>query len=111
VVTSLSIGDSKTYQTPIGQFEYRAIGSEKFKVGIEYRNLGEQGGYFIASREKALADLIYRTAGIRTLDHLKSYLFEEMRVDESIFQMLDMDLWGKIAKNYQKNSVSMVLKL
>ncbi|MBP9841318.1 MAG: hypothetical protein KBC64_02700 [Simkaniaceae bacterium] len=111
VITSLTIGDSKTYHTPLGQFEYRAIHPEKFKVGIEYRDLGQEGGFFIASREKALADLVYRTPGIRTLEELRHYLFEEMRIDESMFRTFDGQKLEEIAKAYHKNSVTMLGKL
>lgn len=111
VVTSLAIGDTKRYRTPIGQFEYRAIDRRKFKVGIEYRDLGKEGGYFIASREKALADLVYRTAGIRTLDQLRYYLFEEMRMDESMFRSMDFHKLNEIANIYNKNSVRMLSKI
>ena len=111
VITSLAIGDSKVFQTPVGLFEYRAISPEKFKVGIDYRSLGEIGGYFIASKEKALADLVYRTPGIRTLDQLHHYLFEEMRVDESMFRELDFKKMSEIAAAYNKNSVYMINKL
>jgi len=111
VITSLAIGDSKTYQTPIGQFEYRAIDPQKFKIGIEYRNLEKEGGYFIASREKALADLVYRTSGIRTIEQLRHYLFEEMRIDESMFHSFDFGLLKEIAKIYHKNSVAMLSQL
>jgi hypothetical protein len=111
VVTSLAIGDTKTYETPIGQFEYRAIDRKKFKIGIEYRNLEKEGGYFIASREKALADFVYRTPGIHTLDQLRYYLFEEMRIDESMFRTLDFRLLKEIAKIYKKNSINMLHQL
>ncbi len=111
VITSLAIGDSKTFQTPLGTFEYRAIDREKFKVGIEYRNLGKEGGYFIASKEKALADLVYRTPRIRTLEQLRYYLFEEMRVDETMFRALDPHKLNDISHAYNKNSVKMLSKL
>lgn len=111
IVTSLAIGDSKEIDTPIGTFEYRAIDSKKFKVGIEYISLGKEGGYFIASKEKALADLVYRTSGIRTLEQLRYFLFEEMRVDEMMFQDLDFQKLGEISNAYQKNSVRMMLQL
>lgn len=42
-ITSLAIGDSKTVLTPLGTFEYRAIDREKFKIGIEYRSMGNEG--------------------------------------------------------------------
>jgi len=111
VITSLAIGDTKTFQTPIGTFEYRAIDPDKFKVGIEYRNLGKEGGYFIASKEKALADLVYRTPGIRTLEQLRHYLFEEMRVDEGAFREFDFSKLKEISKAYKKNSVEMIGRL
>ncbi len=111
VITSLAIGDTKTFHTPIGVFEYRAIDREKFKVGIEYRDLGKEGGYFIASKEKALADLVYRTPNIRTLEQLRYYLFEEMRVDETMFRALDFHKLHEISNAYKKNSVSMMNKL
>jgi predicted transcriptional regulator of viral defense system len=111
VITSLALGDSKTFYSVIGVFEYRAISCEKFKVGIEYRNLGKEGGYFIASKEKALADLVYKTPGIRSLQHLRHYLFEEMRVDETIFRSFDFHKLNEIAKAYRKNSVTMMSQL
>lgn len=111
VITCLAIGDTKAFQTPLGSFEYRAISREKFKVGIEYRNLGQEGGFLIASREKALADLVYRTPGIRTLEQLRHYLFEEMRVDEGMFRKLDKKKLHEICKAYKKNSLKMMDKL
>ncbi|MBA2728479.1 MAG: hypothetical protein H0U49_09960 [Parachlamydiaceae bacterium] len=111
VITSLVIGDTKTFYTPIGTFEYRAINREKFKVGIDYKDLGKEGGYFIASKEKALVDLIYRTPGIRTIEQLRHYLFEEMRVDEAIFRDLDFLKLDEISNAYKKNSINMMSKL
>jgi hypothetical protein len=107
----LTIGDTKTFHTPIGIFEYRAIDREKFKVGIEYINLGKEGGYFIASKEKALADLVYRTPGIRSLEKLRHYLFEEMRIDETMFRSLDFQRFDDISKAYKKNSIRMLSSL
>ncbi|MBS0651721.1 MAG: hypothetical protein JSR93_11220 [Verrucomicrobia bacterium] len=111
VITSLAIGDSKTFETPVGTFEYRSIPAAKFKVGIEYRDLGKEGGYFIASKEKALADLVYRTSGIRTLEQLRYYLFEEMRIEESMIKELDFAKLHEIAQAYHKKTVSMIGRL
>ena len=111
VITSLAIGDTKTFYTPVGIFEYRAIDQNKFKVGIDYKDLGADGGYFIASREKALVDFVYRTPGIRTIDQLRYYLFEEMRIDETMFRSFDFQKLDKISSAYQKNSVKMLRNL
>ncbi len=111
VVTSLTIGDSKEFKTPIGLFEYRAINKEKFKVGIEYRDLQEEGGYLIACKEKAIVDLVYRTPGIRSIENLRHFLFEEMRVNKEMFYQLNRDTFRKLAQVYKKNSVTMLEKL
>ena len=111
VITSLTIGDTKTFHTPLGIFEYRAIDRGKFKVGIEYKDLEREGGYFIASKEKALADFVYRTPGIRTLEQLRHYLFEEMRLDETMFRNFDFHKLDEISKAYKKNSIKMLGKL
>ncbi len=111
VITSLAIGDTKTFPTPIGTFEYRAISQEKFKVGIDYINWGKEGGYFIASPEKALADLVYRTPGIHSLEQLRYYLFEEMRVDETMFRKLDFQKLKEISTIYKKNSTTLLTQL
>lgn len=111
VITSLAIGDTKSFDTPIGIFEYQAIDRKKFKIGIDYRSIGKEGGYFIASAEKALVDLVYRTHGIRTLGQLRHYLFAEMRVDESMFRDLDFSKLDEIAHVYKNNSVRMIKDL
>lgn len=107
-ITSLTIGDSKTINTPLGTFEYRAINREKFKIGINYKDKGKEGGYFIASPEKALVDLVYKTPGIRTLNELRYYLFEEMRIDETLFRKFDFQKIAKITKIYHKNSTTLI---
>lgn len=111
VVTSLAIGDTKIFSTPLGIFEYRAIPPEKFKVGIEYKSLGKEGGYFIACKEKALVDLVYRTPGIRTISQLRHYLFEEMRIEESLLQDLDFTILKKLSQAYKKKSITLLTKL
>jgi hypothetical protein len=80
-------------------------------VGIEYRNLQEKGGYLTASKEKAIVDLVYRTPGIRSMEKLKFFLFDEMRIDEEMFYQLDKSELTKLAHAYKKHSVTMLSKL
>ena len=108
VITSLTIGDSKIFHTPLGIFEYRAIAKEKFKIGIDFIDTGKEGGYFIASPEKALIDFVYKTPGIQTLEQLRYYLFEEMRIDEASFRNFDFQKIQEIAKIYHKNSTNLI---
>ena len=68
-------------------------------------------GCFIASKEKALADLVYKTPHIRTVSQLRSYLFEEMRLDEEMFKDLDFTALKEIAEKYDRKSIHMIREL
>lgn len=111
VVTSLTCGKPKEFKTPIGIFRYHAISMEKFAVGIEYREIPNEGGYFIASREKALADLVYRIRKILSIEELKFYLFVEMRISEEIFRSLNRDHLKEIADIYKSKNVENLLQI
>ena len=63
--------------------------NNEFKIGVEYVSLRDQGGYFIASKEKALVDLVYPAKGITSKEKLRFFLFEQMRIDPDLFENLN----------------------
>lgn len=111
VITSLTIGRAKTFETPLGTFRYRSIDKSKFGVGIEYLELPGEGGFFIASREKALADLVSRIKTTLSLADLRFYLLEELRMSEESLTSLDKKKLEEIASIYQNNLVNKLLQL
>lgn len=111
VVTSLTIGRGKEFETPIGVFRYRSIEKNKFSVGIEYREIPGEGGYFVASREKALADVVSRIKKSFSLSDLRFYLIEEMRIDAKSLKSLDKQKMEEIASVYQNKLVNKLVKL
>ena len=53
----------------------------------EIRQINRDGELFlIASREKALADILYKQSGIDSEDTLARFILESMRID--------MDIWS-----------------
>jgi hypothetical protein len=50
-VTSLAIGRARKFETPIGSFWYQSIDPKKFSVGIEYRPLPGEGGFYRFARK------------------------------------------------------------
>lgn len=110
-ITSLAIGRAREYETPIGIFRYRSIDKNKFGVGIEYREIAGEGGFFIASREKALADVVSRIKPSLSLSDLRFHLFEELRMDEESFRLLDKSKLQEIGLVYQNPLVEKLVNL
>jgi predicted transcriptional regulator of viral defense system len=110
-VTSLAIGRAKEFETPIGIFRYHSIDKKKFSVGIEYREIPGEGGFFIASREKALADVVSRIKTSLSLAEFRFYLIEEMRIDEESLRSLDKQKIKEIGSIYKNKLVDKIVDL
>lgn len=110
-VTSLTIGRAKRFDTPIGVFEYSSTNKRKFGVGIEYREFPGEGGFFIASKEKALVDTVSRIRISLSLKDFKFYLIEELRIDENSLRSLDKVKLKAIHLVYQNSFTEKLLQL
>jgi predicted transcriptional regulator of viral defense system len=110
-ITSLTVGRAKEFETPIGTFQYRSIDRNKFSVGIEYREIPHEGGFFIASREKALADVVSRIKPSTSLSDLRFYLREELRMDMELLHSLDKQKLTEIGSFYRNKLVDKLLQL
>ena len=76
-MTSMTLRPSKTFETPLGVFDYYMVDREYFPIGV--RSVQDNGvSYLIASPEKALCDLILydRYLPARSVKGLKRYLEE-----------------------------------
>lgn len=104
-ITSLAIGRAREFETPIGTFRYRSIDKNKFSVGIDYREIPGEGGFFIASKEKALADVVSRIKTSLSASDLLFFLTQEMRIDEESLKSLDRKKMEEISSVYKNKNV------
>ncbi len=89
--TSVTTQKNKTFETPVGRFEYRHLPLRFYPQGIERIELGENRGFLIACPEKALFDTLYlRTPNLAAAE-IEAHLFENLRVDEEQFSRLAFD--------------------
>lgn len=103
--------NNKTYLANERVFEYRSIPNEVFPYGIEYL-LNEDGiKYKIASKEKALCDMLYQKYPVRTIGDLKTMLFSDLRIDEDSFYELNFGFILSIAPMYHSNTLLTLVKL
>jgi predicted transcriptional regulator of viral defense system len=104
VVTSASTGRSRTFKTPIGTFDYQYLGHQRYAVGIDQQEK-EGSRFLIATREKALADLIHLKSPNLSGKELLEDLIEARRMEESDLKQLDKKHLQEIADRYSSIAV------
>ena len=111
-VTSMALGRNKEYHTPIGDFTYHRLSSDSYSIGVTQKKSSDfVGGFLMASPEKALADLVYKTCRGLGKDQLKVELLESKRIDRECFHQLDKALLVEIAKSYRVKAVNYLVDL
>ena len=92
-VTSVTTQRSRQFQTPLGLFTYDHLPIQVFPVGVTLINFSEKQHGLMATKEKALADLlVIRRGSFSSKKHLRETLFEDLRIEEEDFGSLNLDL-------------------
>lgn len=111
-VTSMALGRDKEYHTPIGNFVYYRISSNSYPIGITQKLSSDfVGGFLIATPEKALADLVFKTCKNLNKSELMQELIESKRIDRECFYRLDKPLLTEIVLSYSTQSVRHLVDL
>ena len=89
----------KEYITPFGIFSYQDIPESAYPW--EIRSFSENGyPLVIAAPEKALCDKLYTVSPMKNRREMEEWLFEDMRIDISLFSQLDMQILQHTAALY-----------
>ena len=106
-VTSVTLGRSRRFSTPVGLFVYRMIPMEAYQIGMEQVELERGRSFLIATPEKALADKVRedRGTGIRTRKEMRSYLLDHLRIDPEGLRKLDPDRLAAILSRYHSPKI------
>lgn len=112
-VTSVTCGRSRSFDSPVGSFSYRAIPLEAYRTGMDRVELVDGRAFLIAIPEKALADRIVaeRGAGISTQKELHEYLLESLRVDPDVLRGFNTVRLREIAGHYRSRRVELLADL
>lgn len=83
IVSSATLKRAKSFETPVGHFEYTRVPEGYYSLGINQIVVENQYAFLIASPEKALCDLIISTAGLRFQSEgaAGTYLEQDLRID------------------------------
>jgi hypothetical protein len=106
VITSASYNKNKDkiFRTPLGEFRYYYLPAPVYPYGI---TMEEEDGtsYLMASPEKALCDMVYKTPIVTTLADMNALLLEDWRMDREDLLKLDQDFIQWIAPMYHRKSL------
>ena len=108
---SMTVKHSRSFQTPIGNYDYKYISREAFAVGVRTERFADYA-FLIASPEKALCDLIANSSkvNLRYMKDVENYLENDIRMDMEEFMKFDSRVLEEYIK-VGKKSDSMVTLL
>lgn len=111
VTRSATIHRAKQYNTPIGQFEYIKIPDNVYPIGIQKIKDGENV-FLIASKEKALCDLLYTKTGLRISSpkSLRIFLEENQRIDLDEYRNCNIAIFEAYAASGYKTPLFSALE-
>ena len=102
-VTSVTNKRNKFFNTPAGSFSYRYINPSIYSCGITLYKQDRYHSILIATREKALSDILYFSDKMAKKAELKEYIFENLRVDEEEVADFNIKKVKKLAGLYGHN--------
>ena len=84
----------KTYNTPLGHFEYIKMPEKYFQIGIRQEIIENQYAFLIATPTKALCDMMVATPNLRlqSVKAMRNYLTKDLRIDFDTLNTLDEDI-------------------
>ena len=102
-VTSVTDKRKKKFDTPVGIFTYRYINPSIYPYGITLHEIDARHAFLIASKEKALADLLYFSEKFAGSEQLEHFLFQDQRIDKDDMRAFNLRPLNKLASLYGHN--------
>lgn len=109
---SMTVKHPRSFQTPVGNYDYKYILRKAFPIGVRSMNKGDYA-FLIASPEKALCDLIANSSKVilRYMKDVEIYLEQDIRMDMDEFYNMDATIFEDYIKVGKKaDSISTLLK-
>ena len=109
---TMPVKHSRSFQTPVGSYDYKYISREAFSIGVRSMHKGDYA-FLIASPEKALCDLIANSSkvNLRYMKDVEIYLEQDIRMDMDEFYKMDETIFKDYIKVGKKaDSISRLLK-
>lgn len=109
---SMTLKHTRSFDTPLGRYEYKMISREAFPIGITSVNK-KNYAFLMATPEKALCDLIANSpkVNLRYLKDVETYINEDIRMDMEDLVNMDVSILERYAQAGKKaNSIETLIK-
>lgn len=101
---------AKQYNTSFGVYTYRDVPSDAYPIEVVLKM--ESGySYQIATPEKAICDMLYKTSPLQNLSGLKYFLFEDLRLSETEFYAMNLQKMSDISQLYKTKNHKLLRSL
>lgn len=106
-LTSVTLGRSRKFHTPVGLFIYRQIPIQSYEAGMVLVEEDYGQAFLIASPEKTLADKIISERGVSLTSpaEMGRFLVEGLRIDVSNIQSLSPERIDEYAGRYRSRKL------
>ncbi len=109
LITSVTTKRNKYFKTPIGDFSYKYINQNKYSTGITQIKIDQNRFALMATKEKALIDLLDKEKNTFSISDLKIHLIQNLRIEPEEIKKLSLKHIKEIKKNYKSKSIDNVL--
>lgn len=110
-VTSITTQRSRRFQTPLGLFTYNHLPMQVFPIGVTLIQFSNKQQALVATKEKALADLlVLRRGGFSSKKHFKETLFEDLRIEEEDLDSLNSELLKAIYQARPHSAINYLIQ-
>jgi hypothetical protein len=114
--TSRTPNRKKIFETPVGRFTYEYLPMDQYRVSIDQINLDRERSFLIATREKALVEMIVKIIDIHSCadlldwiqsmriepDQLSKFRLGELQNLKKVFPQVQLDFLIEIVRKKKK---------
>lgn len=110
-ITSASFNKRKMklYKNYFGTFIYNDIPSSVYS-DLVVNNTTKKYGFLIATKEKALLDMLYKTSSVNNMHEIEQLLYYDLRISKDTILQLNIDSMNKIAYKYRDKNINLFLQ-
>ena len=102
---------AKQFENAVGRFEYITVPQDYYSIGISHQTIENEYTCLLATPGKALCDTILATPNLRlqSAKAMQVYLEEDLRIDFSVLQSVDMEIIRQCAEVGRKKGELKIL--
>jgi len=111
-VTSVTVGRSRRFSTPVGLFTYHMIPMAAFRTGADQVETGDGRSCLMAVPEKALADKLRQDrVSIHSRKDVQTWLFDDLRASSATIRAMNTDMLETYASCYRSRKILLLSRL